>query len=194
MPPLSLYFTRIFKFPVPLQNYLALLKRQLFCLNFLWLSCHSIRWLWHSCGYHHLLQEYHTTHHTLHFSSTLKISVNNLCWSVYPFFWAPLYVSSKNRYRKIIQAWLWQHFQELQGLNIWNCNDRLTGVTTQNISMPTYIYSILTDVPHVYTHSLSLTHTHTHTHTQTEARALTFIVLDKYEMWFDWGNTHCTET
>jgi hypothetical protein len=48
LPP-SLYFTNIFKFPVPLQNHLALLEWQLFRHHFLRLSCHAVKWLWQSC-------------------------------------------------------------------------------------------------------------------------------------------------
>jgi hypothetical protein len=46
--------------------------------HFLRLSGHSIRWLWHSCDWHHLLREYHTTHRTLRFGSIFKMSADNL--------------------------------------------------------------------------------------------------------------------
>jgi hypothetical protein len=44
-----------------------------------------------------LLKEYHTTHHTFHFDSTLKISINTLCQSVL-YFLGPSHFVVQNCY------------------------------------------------------------------------------------------------
>jgi hypothetical protein len=94
-----------FNFPVSLQNYLALLKRQPFQRHFLWLYCHSIRWLWHSCDYHQSLREYCTTRHTLHFDSTLKISINKLCYIRMHLFSPYVYNTSIYKTMANVQHW-----------------------------------------------------------------------------------------
>jgi hypothetical protein len=75
----SLYFAHIFKFPLPLQNYPALLERQPFLRHLIWLSFQSIRWLWIFYDWHHIFREYHTTYRTINCCWTSKLSLYNLC-------------------------------------------------------------------------------------------------------------------